>query len=300
MGWLWGLLTVLLIVTALCWRLTSVILYPTLHTPEETFEDEVASGHLNPEVYWHLPKEDITIQSPFGYDLYGLYIPNGGAEKTVIISHGITQNAIRSLRYLDPFYRRGFNALLVEHRSHGRSGGTNTSFGFYEKYDLRAWVDWVFSHCGDGCTVGVHGESMGAAIAIQHAAVDTRTAFIVADCSFARADDEFTYRLKVYYHLPRFPFIPLASLICKVRAGFAFGSVAPLDVIHTLQLPIFFIHGAEDTFIPSHDSYEMYSAKQGVKQLWLAPGSKHAVSQPDHPEEYDQRIGEFLHNIGVL
>lgn len=300
MGWLWGLLAVVLVVIALCWRLTSIILFPATYSPEETFENEVASGRLDPEVYWHLPKENITIHSPFGYDLNGLYIPNEGAEKTVIISHGITQNAIRSLRYLDPFYRRGFNALLIEHRNHGRSGGTNTSFGYYEKYDLRAWVDWVFHHSGEGRTVGVHGESMGAAIAIQHAAIDSRTAFIVADCSFARAADEFTYRLKAEYHLPRFPFIPLASSICKLRAGFTFGNAAPLDVIPTLQLPIFFIHGAEDTFIPPQDSCAMYAAKPGVKQLWLAPGSKHAESQPDHPEEYDRRIGEFLQSIGVL
>ncbi len=300
MEWLWGTLAVFCIVIALCWRLTTVILYPATHTPEETFDYEVASGQLDPEVYQNLPKEVITILSPLGYDLYGLYIPNEGAEKTVIFSHGITQNAIRSLRYLDTFFQRGFNALLIEHRNHGRSGGTNTSFGYYEKHDLKAWVDWVFRYNGAGCAVGVHGESMGAAIAIQHAAIDSRTAFIVSDCSFARAADEFAYRLKVDYHLPRFPFIPLASLISKLRTGFAFGSAAPLEVIPTLQLPIFFIHGAEDTYIPPIDSYKMYSAKSGEKELWLAPGSEHAVSQPDHPEEYDQRIAEFLQRIGML
>jgi fermentation-respiration switch protein FrsA (DUF1100 family) len=298
--WLWGLLLVIVVILALCWRLTGIILFPITHSPSQTFEDEVASGHLELEAYQRLPKEDIFIRSPFGYELYGLYIPNTGAEKTVIISHGITQNAFRSLRYMEPFYLRGFNVLLIEHRNHGRSGGTNTSYGYYEKYDLKVWVDWVCQHYGEGCVVGVHGESMGAAIAIQHAAIDSRISFIVADCSYARIADEFAYRLKVQYHLPRFPVIPVASFLCKLRAGFTFSSVAPLDVIPNIRQPIFFIHGEKDTYILPQDSRAMYADKPGVKQLWIAVGSEHAESQPDHPEEYDQRVGEFLARIGVL
>ncbi|MDF1515218.1 MAG: alpha/beta hydrolase [Anaerolineae bacterium] len=211
----------------------------------------------------------------------------------------MTQNAVRSLRYMAPFFKRGFNILLIEHRNHGRSGGTNTTYGYFEKYDLKAWVDWVLQHNGQVCRIGVHGESMGAAIAIQHAAIDSRTAFIVADCPFARAADEFAYHLKVEYHLPRFPLIPLASLICQLRAGFSFGKISPLDVIPDLQLPVLFIHGAEDDYIPPQDSERLFAAKPGLKQLWLAPGSKHAVSQKDHPEDYDRYVGEFLANIGL-
>ena len=300
MMWLWGLLAVIFVILFVGWRLTSVILFPATYTPEESFKAEVASGHLDPVIYQRLLREEITIRSPFGYTLYGLYIPNEDAHKTVIISHGITRNVIRSLRYMEPFYHRGFNILCIEHRNHGRSGGTNSSYGYYEKHDLKAWVDWVFRRSGETCTVGVHGESMGAAIAILHAVIDARTAFIIADCPYARISDEFAYRLKVEYHLPRFPFIPLASLICKMRAGFSFSGAAPLDVIPKIQIPVFFIHGAEDTYIPPQASRVMYDAKPGMKQLWVTPNSEHAESQPDHPHAYDQRIAEFLETIGVI
>ena len=67
--WLWGLLAVLFVILFVSWRLTSVILFPETYTPEESFEAEVASGHLDPVIYQRLPKEEISIRSPFGYTL---------------------------------------------------------------------------------------------------------------------------------------------------------------------------------------------------------------------------------------
>jgi fermentation-respiration switch protein FrsA (DUF1100 family) len=201
---------------------------------------------------------------------------------------------------MPPFYNRGFNILCIEHRNHGRSGGNHTSYGYYEKYDLQAWIDWLFQRDGVSNVVGVHGESMGAAVAILSAAIDKRIAFIIADCPYARIADEFAYRLKVEYHLPRFPFIPLASLLCKLRAGFSFNDAAPLDVIPDINLPIFFIHGANDNYIPPWHSRVMFEEKADSKKLWLVPGAAHADSWSEQPNEYDKQVGEFLNTIGVI
>jgi fermentation-respiration switch protein FrsA (DUF1100 family) len=298
--WFWGVLAVVGVLLAVCWYFCNVILYPKTYTPEESLKAEVTSGHLDYDTYQQLSREELIIDSPFGYKLYGLYIANADSNKTVIISHGITRNAIRSLRYISPFYHRGFNILCIEHRNHGRSGGKDTSYGHYEKYDMKAWVDWMYKRDGEICTVGVHGESMGSAIAILHAAIDSRIAFIVADCPYARIADQFAYRLKVEYHLPRFPFIPIANLMCKLRTGFSFNKAAPLDVISRLQLPVLFIHGEADSYIPPQSSRVMYELKPGVKQLWIAPKSEHAETQPDYPSAYDQHIGGFLTTAGVL
>lgn len=297
--WIWGLMVVVLVIIGISWLLTSIMLYPNTHTREETLASEVASGYLDPVLYQQLPKEDVSIHSPFGYALRALYIPIEREEKVVIISHGITQNAIRSLRYMMPFYQRGYSVLLIEHRNHGRSGGTNTSYGYYEKDDLKAWVDWLYQRPNSLKTIGIHGESMGAAIAILHTARDSRIAFVVADCPFARAADEFAYRLKEEYHLPRYPLIPMADFVCKLRAGFLFSKVAPLDEISGIHTPILFIHGAEDTYIPSEDSRALFAAKPGIKELWIAQGSEHANSMIDYPELYDSHVRQFLERIGA-
>lgn len=123
----------MLVIATLSWKLVSGILFPVTHTPEETFQVDVAQGCLDPQMVNSLSGEEIKIHSPYGYELYGSYISNDNADKTVIISHDITQNAIHSLRYMLPFFNRGFNVLLIEHRDHGRSGGTNTVLDIMKK-----------------------------------------------------------------------------------------------------------------------------------------------------------------------
>jgi fermentation-respiration switch protein FrsA (DUF1100 family) len=55
-----------------------------------------------------------------------------------------------------------------------------------------------------------------------------------------------------------------------------------------------FIHGSNDSFVPTRMVYPLYKAKSGIKELWVAPGSKHARSQADHPEEYARKVEGFV------
>lgn len=300
MGFGIGIVLLLLIVIGVGWRLSDLVICPKTRSIADSYDYQVAEGHLVPEDFAALPKEEVRIRSPFGYDLFGLYIPYPGANKTVIIAHGITATLYHAVKYLWPFRDLGFNALLIEHRNHGRSGGTNTTFGYYEKEDLNAWVDFLKSTYGDEMLVGAHGESMGAAIALQHAILDPRIAFVVADCPFADAGEEFTYRLKEDYHLPRFPVIPFISFITKLRTGFAFRKAAPIKGMPTLATPVFFIHGEDDTYIPPEASVRLYEAKREPKKLWLVPGAGHAESQPTQPDAYARLVGEFLEEQRII
>ena len=279
---------------AVSWRFSNLVIYPKTRSVAHSYAYQVEQNHLNPDAFDALPKEEIRIRSPFGYELFGLYVPSPGAKSTVIIAHGITATAYHSVKYLWAFRNRGFNALLIEHRNHGRSGGTNTTFGFYEKEDMRAWVDYLHAVHGSDVLIGTHGESMGAAIALQQASIDPRVAFVVADCAFASARGEFAHRLKEEYGLPPFPLVPLSSLITELRTGFSYKEAAPIQGIGELTIPILYIHGAEDTYVPPEASIRLYESKPEPKRIWLAPGAGHAESQPTHPETYERLIGDFL------
>lgn len=282
------------VLTAVGIYFSNVAIYPRRKSVQQTYDMEVEPGKIVPAEFEALPREEVHIRSPYGYDLYGLYFPLPGARKTVIICHGITYTLYGSVKYMGMFRRRGYNVLLYDHRYHGRSGGPNCSFGYYEKHDLKAVVDWVLARVGADSLVGTHGESMGAAIALQHAALDPRLAFVVADCPFASAEEQFAYRLRVEYHLPAFPLIPLASLITKLRAGWWFHEVSPLRVIEQVQTPVLFAHGQDDDYIPPQASERMYDRKPGLKRLYLAPHARHAEAYWNNQEEYDRQVGEFL------
>ncbi len=262
---------------------------------EETYQIEVEAGVLDPEAFEQLPKEEVRIPSPFGYELYGLYIPVSGARKTVIIAHGITYTLYGSVKYMEVFRKLGYNVLVYDHRRHGRSGGTDTSYGYYEKYDLKACVDWVIARNGPDTLIGTHGESLGAATALQHAALDARVHFVVADCSFASAREIFAYRLHQDFKLPAFPLIHVASLINKMRGGWFFGEANPLEDVPRIKAALLFIHGAEDAFVPPHHSECLYArATAPIKRLWLAPQAGHAEALFKQPEAYAEQVKRFL------
>jgi len=132
---------------------------------------------------------------------------------------------------------------------------------------------------------------------LLHAAIDSRLAFVIADCPYANAADEFAYRLKVEYHLPRFPLLPVASLISKLRTGFAFGDAVPLKTIGQVTAPVFFIHGQADDYIPPEASVALHASKPGQKQLYLAPGAGHAEALVSNPAVYEAQVREFLAEV---
>ncbi len=276
---------------------SEVALHPKVYSTEQVYKTEAEQGKFSPQTFETLPHEEVQIRSPFGYELNGLYLPQAGAKKTVIIVHGITLCLYASIKYMWMFYKRGYNVFLYDHRNHGHSGGDNTSYGYYEKHDLKACVDWVLARNGADSIVGTHGESMGAATALQHAAIDPRLAFVVADCPYASAKNEFAYRLKVEYHVYGWILLPLASLITRLRAGWFFGDAAPIAGLAQIQTPIFFIHGANDKFIPPQASIQMHEQKPTSTTLWLPSNTGHAEAFWNNQEEYDQRVGAFLEQV---
>ena len=58
-----------------------------------------------------------------------------------------------------------------------------------------------------------------------------------------------------------------------------------------------FIHGGNDDYVPTSHVYDKHNATAGYKEMWIAPGSEHARSYRDHPDEYLSRVGSFLNKV---
>lgn len=289
---------IVIVLLAAGYYFARVLIYPKVHPLERTRELSLEWGWLDEKQYFPWPKEEFTIKSPFGYDLAAVYHPVEGSNRTVVISHGITLSRWGSVKYAMLFYKRGFNVLMYDLRHHGLSGGPNTSFGYYEKEDLKKVVDWAFARLGAGGIVGTLGESLGAATTLQHAGIDPRIAFAVADCPYSNLPGLLTHRLRVEYHLPPFPLLNIAEIFTLLMAGWRFKDSSPIKYIPSIKTPIFFIHGQQDAYILPQMSVEMFEAKQqGIRKLFLAPNAGHAEALVKNPVEYDRQIGEFLDEI---
>jgi hypothetical protein len=171
------------------------------------------------------------------------------------------------------------------------------TFGYREADDLKAVVSWALEKLGGQGTVGIHGESIGAAVALQHASIDNRATFYVSDGSFTRLSELLKFRLSQDFGLPAFPLYHIASLFSKMRAGFFFGEIAPLESLQKATVPILFIHGGTDTYIPTAMGKQLFDSYQGRKRLYICPKAKHSESFWTNKEEYERQVKEFLKDI---
>lgn len=272
-----------------------VINIPTIPV-EETYRLEVENGKLDPRIWGALPRQEVRLRSPFGYEMFGIFVPVEAARGTVVIVHGVTYSLYGSFKYLDLFRRRGWNVLLYDHRAHGRSGGRFKTYGFFEKHDLKVWVDWARAQGGP---VGLHGESYGAATVLQALPLLGETAFVVSDCAFSDLSALLAYHLRADFGLPPFPLLGLASLVTRLRAGFFFGQVRPVRGLTAARAPILFVHGEADDFTPTEMARRLHDAYEGPKALYIAPGAGHGDSFWSNPAEYDRQVGAFLSRFGL-
>lgn len=280
--------------------LTKITLNPTVEDYDKVYNRELKDGYINDLYYKNLKKEEVYIDSEYGYKLHGIWFPNNDSNKTIIICHGFTVNLNAAIRYMNIFYKRDFNILLYDHRYHGKSGGKNCSMGYYEKFDLKTWVTWIINKKGKSSIIGTHGESMGASTVLMHAAIDDRISFIIADCPFESIYEQYKYKLKLEYKLPPFPFLNISNLFTKMKIKAFYKDIAPIKTIENIEIPILFIHGDSDTFIPYSHTQHMYDLKKGTKQLYIAKGAEHAQSYFVNKDEYVKVIYKFLDSMETL
>lgn len=256
---------------------------------------EKEAGRFNPEQFKLLPKREVTIDSPFGYPIKALLVEPHQSKRYVIIAHGVTETKINSIKYMNLFLKRGFNAIIYDHRRHGESGGKTTSFGHYEKFDLKAIIDWLKKEKGPDLMLGIHGESMGAATMLLYAGMlEDGADFYIADCPFSDLKAQLSYQLKKDFKMIPTLLIPMADVILRYRDKYSIRHVSPISAIKNIQHPILFIHSENDDFILPTMTKELYEHKQGPKMLYLAVNGRHAQSYNENPEDYERIIDEFI------
>jgi fermentation-respiration switch protein FrsA (DUF1100 family) len=300
----------LVFVLAVAWKLSTMVVRPRLWDYDKSFDEEIKHGAFTKEQFANeLPHEELYIDSPFGYKLHAMVFPAkegaafpDGRARVAVMAHGYTYTLYGGVKYVRVFRELGFACILYDERNHGKSGRAPTSMGYYEAQDLSAVCTWARARFGEDCVLGTHGESMGAAIVMMHAPTDERLAFAVEDCGYCGLRDEVTHELKALLHLPPWPIVPLANVFVKLRGGVDFDKVRSAGAVARCRedLPMLFIHGAKDNFVPFWMLDVNYSAKRGAKEKAVFPEAAHAESWFKYPEQYAKTVEAFLKKYNVI
>jgi alpha-beta hydrolase superfamily lysophospholipase len=283
-------------------------------------------------------REDFHVRAPDGILLRGWIVrpdhPNGS---WVLLYHGVADNRVGVIGQSEFLLRAGYSVVMMDARSHGASEGQIATYGWLERNDTRAIVDaLILSEVGHDADEQIKsgqwrlepaseadwkravdspdprpggplhifalGESMGAGVVLQSAAVEPRIEAVVAEAAFANLR-EASYD---YAGLRRSPllgktlFAPFSWMLLyrgEKLTGLPVAEVSPEKAVAARPFPVLLICDEKDEALPCRHTQRIYAAARGPKQLWEVPGAFHTAALGFQPAEFQRRILEFFANV---
>jgi fermentation-respiration switch protein FrsA (DUF1100 family) len=252
------------------------------------------------EIVQNTKFEKLSIVSEDGLVLCANYYKKEGANNTAIVMPGWKDYKESFFAYVRLFMDMGLNVLLIDQRAQGESEGEYNTFGVKESSDMLLWIKLLKDKGLDGKIV-LFGVSMGAATAMMTACTQKDNSIIactVEDCGYTGLAQQTVALIK-----DKAPFLSggfsslllkFAKPILKRRAKFNLEDASPVDRLANCEIPMLFIHGVEDTFVPYEMLEDLYSAHPGPKQCISVDGAVHAQSLYMESELYVDTVSNFV------
>lgn len=246
--------------------------------------------------------EDFVVRAPDGVLLRGWKVrPANASGDWVLLFHGVSDNRTGMTGQAALLLRHGYSVVMMDVRAHGESGGNLATYGWLERLDTRAIIDALditeMPH-----SIFALGSSMGAAIALQSAAIEPRIAGVVAESSFSDLR-EVTFDYAGLHWSPLLGktfFRPGAWTVISTaqkEGGFSVDEVSPEKSVRARPFPVLLICDGADHVVPCRHSRRIFRAAAGPKELWEVPGAGHASAIGTEPAEYEMRVIAFFENL---
>ena len=245
--------------------------------------------------------KDTYMISDDGICLHGIVIDNESDNWAVLV-HGYDSEASGMLGYARKYHEKGYSVLLPDCRGFGSSGGNETSMGHYEKKDLVKWIRKLSEETG-AKNIVLHGVSMGAATVMLTTAEELpdNVRAAVEDCGYSSVKEEYEYQMPHTAHLPPYPILWVVDIITRIKCGWSILKDANcVSAVKRARIPICFIHGEADKFVPYGMHSKLYDAcPRADKEMLAVKGADHAEACGKAPEEYWSTVFGFIDKHSV-
>lgn len=243
------------------------------------------------------PSTEVTVKSFDGLTLYGRFYEYAPDAPIEIMIHGYRATAERDLcAGVLRAHSQGRSVLLVDQRASGKSDGHVISFGVNESRDCLTWINMLIERFGPNVKIILTGISMGAATVMITAGTDLppNVVAVLADCGYTSAKEIISTVIRLL-HLPPKPLYPLVKLGARVFGRFDPEALSPIDAMRQCCVPVMFVHGEADGFVPCKMSIQNFEACTSAhKHLLTVPGAGHGLSYPVAPDQYIKELEDFL------
>lgn len=245
--------------------------------------------------------ERFTMESDDGLKLRGYLVkPKNESKVYVFGAHGYRSDGKGEWAFYAKHYveELGFNMFFVDHRAAGESEGRYIGFDYFEHKDCLKWLNFLNDTFGKDIQIILHGISMGSATVMMMTGSDElpeNVKFTVSDCGYTSAYDEFSYKLEEM-GVRRKNILKIANFFNKRKAGYDFEKdTNALKAVKNAKIPMLFVHGGVDKFVPTFMVYEVYeNCSSEYKDILIVEGAEHAQSYLFGKEDYEKKIDEFV------
>ncbi|GGO08927.1 alpha/beta hydrolase [Saccharibacillus kuerlensis] len=266
----------------------------------------VAPLYSNPKQATGMDYKDVTFPAVDGSRIMqGWYIPADSADskKTIVLSHGYGAN--REETWVPMYdlahyaHRLNFNVIMFDYGFASQGSKEVATGGKKETQQLLGAVQYAKQQGAE--QVVVWGFSMGGGTALQAALISDDIDAMILDSAFLLQPDTLYHNIRQNIALPRHPSLEILQMLFPVLNGTSLNQIPYREVEQKdYPIPIFFIHGTEDTKAP-YQIAEQLAANQTNpnSRSWIVQNSHHELIFREHPREYLRRVSNFLGDVSM-
>ena len=273
--------------------------FSDLMPDSEVFRDYLKDMTLDQEWVLKQPLENVSIRSFDGLTLRAKLLTGEGDKRLMLLSHGYRSNAMWDFPSVARFYRSlGCGVLLIDQRACGESEGRYIGFGALERRDIAAWADYLYRRFPD-IPIYVDGVSMGSTAVLLSLALPLPPTVrgAIADCGFTSPLEIMAHVQKTAYPYSGRWILSGIRLLLKVFARYD-PELSTLDALKNATVPVLFLHGDADKFVPVEMTRANFEACASEKRLLIVPGAGHGESYVLDRAGCEQAILEFIEAYG--
>lgn len=240
--------------------------------------------------------ETVEITGSDGKKLIGHWHQSEDAKRIIIAMHGWRSSWSTDFAGIFDFWHdNNCSVLYAEQRGQGSSDGDYMGFGMIERYDCLDWIKWVNENNDDNLPIYLAGVSMGASTVLMTSGFDLpdNVHGIMADCGFTSAKAIWKHVVENNMHLSYNIHSKMIEDLCKKKINLNSEDYTTLEALKENNIPVLFIHGTDDDFVPIEMTYDNYKACTAPKKLFVVPGATHAMSYIIDKDGYEKTVKDF-------
>lgn len=230
-----------------------------------------------------------------GTRLVGHWFPHPSPRRVIVAMHGWRSSWYNDFGLVADFwFQNDCSVLFAEQRGQGESGGDHMGFGLLERHDCLAWVNWV-NEQGAALPVYLCGVSMGASTVLMAAGLELpeNVCGIIADCGFSSPEAIWRHIARENLGLSYGTRSAAANDLCRKKIQIGIDDYSCVDAMGECEVPVLFIHGTDDRFVPIEMTYDNYKACAAPKRLLVVPGAGHGMSYQVDRDGYEKAVRQF-------